>query len=181
VPAETAGPAVGQDTGDGRLAVRARERHAAVHDLLAQGRNYTQISEMPGLARHTVRKFARAATAKQVITGPGPRSSRLDRFAPCLQQRWDQGCTGAAQLHAEIQAQGYRGSVRSARRYLQPLRAALTAPVLPPPPPAVREVTQWITSHPGHLTGEETARVKGVKARSARLSAPPATSPRPPR
>jgi DNA-binding NarL/FixJ family response regulator len=76
VPAETTGHA------DGRLAARSRERRAAIHDLLAQGKNYTQISEMLGLTRHTVRKFARAATADQVITGPSPRSSRLDRFAP---------------------------------------------------------------------------------------------------
>ena len=61
VPAETTGPAAGQDPGDGRLATRARERHAAIHDLLAQGKNYTQISEILGLTRHTVRKFARAA------------------------------------------------------------------------------------------------------------------------
>jgi len=133
IPPGTTGPAAGQVTGHGRLTTRSRERHAAIHDLLAQGRNYTQISEMLGLTRHTVRKFARAATAEQVITGSSPRSSRLDRFAPYLQQRWDQGCTDAAQLFAEIQAQGYSGSKRSARRYLQPLRAALTAPVLPPP------------------------------------------------
>ena len=170
VPAETTRPAAGQDTGNGRLATRSRERHAAIHDLLAQGRNYTQVSEMLGLTRHTVRKFARAATAEQVITGPSPRSSRLDRFAPYLQQRWDQGCTDAAQLFAEIQAQGYSGSKRSARRYLQPLRAALTAPALPPPPPTVREVTRWITSHPDHLTDEEKARISQVKARSAQLS-----------
>ena len=170
VPAETTRPAAGQDTGDGRLATRSRERHAAIHDLLAQGKNYTQVSELLGLTRHTVRKFARAATAEQVITGPSPRSSRLDRFAPYLQQRWDQGCTDAAQLFAEIQAQGYSGSKRSARRYLQPLRAALTAPALPPPPPTVREVTRWITSHPDHLTDEEKARISQVKARSAQLS-----------
>jgi transposase len=172
VAAETTGPASGQAAaGGGRLATRARERHAAVHGLLAQGKNITQVSEMLGLTRHTVRKFARAAAAEQVITGPSPRSSRLDRFAPYLQQRWDQGCTDAAQLFAEIQAQGYSGSKRSARRYLQPLRAALTAPVLPPPPPSVREVTRWITSHPDHLTNDEKARLGQVKARSSQLSA----------
>jgi ribosomal protein S14 len=96
VPSEMAGPGAGQDTGTGRLAARSRERHAAIHDLLAQGRNHAQISDMLGLTRHTVRKFARAATAGQVTTGPSPRSSRLDRFAPYLQQRWDQGCTDAA-------------------------------------------------------------------------------------
>jgi transposase len=145
---EATGPAAGQDVGTGRLAVRSRERHAAIHDLLAQGRNYTQISQMLGLTRHTVRKFARAATADQVITGSSSRSSRLDQFAPYLQQRWNQGCTDAAELFTEIQAHGYSGSKRSARRYLQPLRAALTTPALPPPPPAVREVIRWITSHP---------------------------------
>jgi transposase len=170
VPAETCGPPA-QDSGDGRLAVRARERHAAIHDLLAQGKNYTQVSGMLGLTRHTVRKFARAATAEQVITGPSPRSSRLDRFAPYLQERWNQGCTDAAQLFTEIQEQGYSGSKRSARRYLQPLRAALTAPVIPPPPPTVREVTRWITSHPDHLTDDETAKLNSVKIRSTHLSA----------
>jgi transposase len=168
--AATTGPA-GQDFGDGRLAVRARERHAAVHDLIAQGKTHSQICAILGLSAHTVRKFMRAATAEQVITGPVPRSSSIDRFVPYLQQRWTQGCTDAAQLHAEIQAQGYRGSKRSARRRLQPLRAALTAPVIPPPPPTVREVTRWITSHPGHLTDQETAQLDRVKARSTQLNA----------
>lgn len=72
VPAETAGVTARQDPGAGRLATRTRERHAAIHDLLAQGKNYTQISETLGLTRHTVREFARAATADQVITGPSP-------------------------------------------------------------------------------------------------------------
>jgi transposase len=170
VPAETAVPAVGQDPGASRLAVRARERHAAVHDLLAQGRTHTQICAMLGLSPKTVRKFIRAATAEQVTAGPRPPSSGIDRFAPYLHERWNQGCTDAARLHAEIQAQGYQGSQRSTRRYLQPLRAALTAPVLPPPPPTVREVTRWITSHPGHLSEEETAQLSQIKARSARLN-----------
>ena len=42
--------------------------------------------------------------------------------------------------------------------------------MLPPPPPTVREVTRWITSHPGHLTDQETAQLSQVKARSAHLS-----------
>jgi transposase len=168
---DTTGPAARQQAGNGRLATRSRERHAAIHDLLAQGQNYTQISQMLGLTRHTVRKFARAATADQVITGPSPRSSRLDRFAPYLQQRWNQGCTDAAQLFTEIQAQGYSGSKRSARRYLQPLRAALTTAVLPPPPPTVREVTRWITSHPDHLTDDQSTRLSQLKGRSPQLDA----------
>jgi Homeodomain-like domain len=151
--------------------VRARERHAAVQELLAQGKTHTQICAMLGLSPKTVRKFIRAATPGQVTAGPRPPSSGIDRFAPYLHERWNQGCTDAARLHGEIQAQGYRGSQRSTRRYLHPLRAALTAPALPPPPPAVREVTRWITSHPGHLTGDETAKLSQVKARSTQLNA----------
>jgi transposase len=74
--AEAATPAPGPDRGEGRLAVRSRERHTAIHDLLAQGRNYTQICQMLGLTRHTVRKFARAADAGQVIVGPRPARPR---------------------------------------------------------------------------------------------------------
>jgi hypothetical protein len=168
---DTAGAAVAQDLGDGRLAVRARERHAAIHALVAQGKTHSQICKILGLSPKTVRKFMRAATAGQVITGAVPRSSSLDRFAPYLQQRWDQGCTDAAQLFTEIQAQGYRGSKRSARRYLQPLRATLTAPQLPPPPLTVREVTRWITSHPDHLTDEDKDQLSRVKDRRPQPSA----------
>ena len=171
IPAGLAAPAAGPGPGAGRLAVRARERHAAVHDLLAQGRTHTQICAMLGLSPKTVRKFIQAATPEQITAGPRPLSSGTGRFGPYLHERWNQGCTDAVQLHAEIQARGYRGSSRSVRRYLQPLRAALTAPVLPPPPPTVREVTRWITSHPDHLTDEETAKLGQVQARSPRLSA----------
>jgi transposase len=170
VSAGTPTLAAGQDPGAGRLAERARERHAAVHDLLAQGRTHTQICTMLGLSPKTVRKFIHAATPGQITAGPRPLSSGIDRFASYLHERWNQGCTDAARLHAEIKAQGYQGSQRSMRRYLQPLRAALTVPVLPPPPPTVREVTRWITSHPAHLSDEETAQLNQVKNRSPRLS-----------
>jgi len=78
IPAQTAGPAAGQDPGPGRVAVRAHERHAAIHDLLAQGRTHSQICTMLGLSPKTVRKFIRAATAGQVIAGPRPPSSGID-------------------------------------------------------------------------------------------------------
>jgi transposase len=171
VPAEAPLPAPGQGLAEGRLAARTRERHTAVHDLLAQGRTHTQVCQMLGLSPKTVSKFIRAAAPAQATAGPRPRTSAADRFAPYLHERWNQGCTDAVRLHAEIKALGYRGSIRTVRRHLQPLRAALTAPALLPPPPAVREVTRWITSHPGHLTQEETARLGQVKARSPQLTA----------
>jgi predicted transcriptional regulator len=49
---------------------------------MAQGKTHSQIRKILGLSAHTVRKFMRAATAGQVITGPIPRASRIGRFAP---------------------------------------------------------------------------------------------------
>jgi transposase len=151
---------------ESHTAVRTRERHAAVHDLLAQGKTHTEICKILGLSDKTVRKFRHAATADQAYAGPRQSYRQIERFASYLQERWNQGIHDGARLHAEIAAQGYRGSIRSVRRYLQPLRAGLIKPQLPPPPPKVREVTKWITSHPDHLSPAETDNLAQVKSRS---------------
>ena len=43
--------------------------------------------------------------------------------------------------------------------------------MIPPPPLTVREVTRWMTSHPGHLTEEQKGQLSRVTGRSAQLSA----------
>lgn len=70
-------------------------------------------------------------------------------------------CTPGSRLRATGAASGQRAATCS--------RCAPHS-LLPPPPPTVREVTRWITSHPGHLSTEETARLNQVKARSTHLS-----------
>jgi transposase len=47
-------------------------------------------------------------------------------------------------LHAEITALGYRGSVRTVYRYLQPLRAGLPPAALAPSSLKTGEVTSWL-------------------------------------
>ncbi|WP_433382017.1 transposase [Streptosporangium sp. CA-115845] len=83
-------------------------------------------------------------------------------------RRRDRQCRPAV---CRLRERGYRGSRRTARRYLEPLRAAVTTPDPPPPPPTVRETTRWITSHPDHLTNEENTRLKAILTRSPHLSA----------
>jgi transposase len=157
---------------ESRLAARTRERHAAVHALLAEGKNHTQICKILGLTDKTVRKFRYAATAEQLINGPRGRTRSFEDFIPHLHQRAiDDGITNAAQLYAELRALGYRGSRRTVRRYIEPLRAALPTPQLPTPPLTVREATRWITSHPEHLTPDEWDKLRQLKTRSSHLTA----------
>jgi transposase len=156
---------------ESRTAVRTRERHTAVHALLADGKSHTQICKILGLSDKTVRKFRYAPTAEQLINGPRGGTRCFEDLVPYLRQRVSDGATNAAQLFTEIQALGYRGSRRTVRRYLEPLRTALTTPDLPPPPPTVREATRWITSHPDHLTADEQTKLNQLKARSPHLTA----------
>ncbi|WP_081594318.1 ISL3 family transposase [Nocardia brasiliensis] len=136
-----------------KWAVRARERHTAVHTLLAEGVSLLQIGTRLGLARGTVRRFARAATVERLLVnnGTGRRPGILDEFKPYLHQRWNEGCTNATELFREIQPLGYRGSVKVLLNYLQPFRVAGQARPPARKPPSVRRVTGWIMSNPSRL------------------------------
>lgn len=132
-----AAPVIGTDThpAEGRLLTRTRERYQAVQDLLAHGVSRSGISQRLRLDPHTVCRYANAATVEELLTKAGPRSSLLDPFKAYLHQRWNAGCTDAARLTYELKDQGYRGSPKTVRRYLQPFRATLVAP---PPTPSRR-------------------------------------------
>ncbi|KWX02999.1 Mobile element protein [Carbonactinospora thermoautotrophica] len=107
---------------EGRVATRTRERHAAVHGLLADGHSLQAIARTLRLARGTARRFARADSPDELLTkdGTGRRPSMLEEFTPSPYWRWNAGCTDAARLREEIQAPGYRGSYATARDHLRP-------------------------------------------------------------
>ncbi|MEU7741186.1 helix-turn-helix domain-containing protein [Nonomuraea sp. NPDC049158] len=66
-----------------RTAVRTRERHTAVHELVEQGWTIAAISQQLGLSRTTVRKFRKATTAEELINAPAPVSpDRLRSSSP---------------------------------------------------------------------------------------------------
>ncbi|MFE0156294.1 transposase [Nonomuraea sp. NPDC059007] len=151
-----------------RIATRTRERYAAVHALMADGRNVSEICRILGLTPKTVRRFRDAATAEELIHQRGRRRRPFQDFMPYLHQRVTQdGITNGAQLFAL----GYDDSRRTIRRYLEPFRSGAprrTSPVLNP---TVREVTRWITSHPDHLTDKEKQRLATILKRSPQLAA----------
>lgn len=153
-----------------RTARRTRERHATIHALLADGRNQTEISKALGLSFTTVQKFARATTADELTNGSRHYTRQIDKYGPYLHRRWNEGVHDAAKLHAEIAAQGFTGSKRTVRRFVLQLRPYRQVAELPPPPPTVREATRWITSHPDHLTTDETTKIAQLKDRSPLLT-----------
>jgi len=128
---------------ESRLAARMRDQHAAVQALAARGLGLRAMARELGVDRKTARRFAQAATGDEAVARAISRPTVLDRYHPHLHRRWNQGCHDAAALHAEITALGYRGSLRTVYRYLQPLRTG-TAPTPLTMPPKIGEVTSWL-------------------------------------
>ncbi|MEU8800059.1 ISL3 family transposase [Spirillospora sp. NPDC048819] len=159
-----------------RVAVRTRERHAAVHTLIDQGRSHLQIACELELSRNTVRRFARTDDPDDLLVhaGTGQRPKELAAYDSYLRHRWNQGCTNAAQLFQELRSQGYRGAATTLRQYLQPWR---TAPPTPPAgparrrPPTVRQATGWFLRHPAHLDPDDQRRLDALCAACPQLNA----------
>ncbi len=92
---------------------RARRytRYADVKVLHRQGRNILQIAKTLAISRQTVRRYIASEHFPEMSQKPR-QPSMLDPYVAYLQERWDAGCRTNKALYAELQAQGYRGSVR---------------------------------------------------------------------
>ena len=152
-----------------RLVTRTRERHAAIGELLAAGHSLGAISRALGLDRHTVRRFAREPDVDKLLVKATSRDSKLDPFKPWINQRQNQGVTDAAVLHAELQAQGWTGSVQAVRRYVRPFRQRTAAPPPAPAIPKARQITRWLLSRPASLDPGNRAQLAGIRARCPHL------------
>jgi transposase len=172
--AGTLTPAVSPDRpGSGRIAERTHQRHAAIHRLLADGHSVRAIAAELGLARNTVRRFARATDPGQLLVhdGTGRRPSILEEHIPYLHQRWNDGCTDATRLWREIRARGYRGGYSRVRDYLTPFRDAAAAPTPAPQPPKAKKVTSWLMTDPARLAADDRAQLTAILAACPELAA----------
>ncbi|MER6564182.1 ISL3 family transposase [Streptomyces sp. NPDC001027] len=160
------------DTGTEKwLVTRTRERHKAVHRLLARGWTISAIARELGLARHTAERYAHCKNLDGLIEG-SLRTTRLDDYKPYLIRRWNEGCTDAARLFREIQSQGYPGRTPQAvRRYLRPLRTGLGSIRSPAPVLKPQQVTNWIMWNPQHLRDDEERQLGEVLSRCPELTA----------
>jgi transposase len=157
-PAPTAPP-------PGRRAANTRSRHAAVQELLARGMSIRAITSRLGISRGSVRKYARAPTAEQLVgpnVGGGP--GKLGPFEPHLHARIDDGITDAHLLYQEILERGYRGTLRTLQRFLVQHRVT-TQPAAPPKVPAARHITAGIMRPDDRLTEQDRLGLKTARAR----------------
>jgi transposase len=154
-----------------RLVARTRDRHAAVHSLLAAGHSQRAAAQILGLSRNTVNRFAAAAGAEELLVKATSRPSKLDRYKPYLRQRWNEGITSAATLHAELQARGWHGSVQAVERYVRPFRAMTAAPPPGPVTPKARQITRWLLTRPDTLNADEQAQLAGIQDGCPHLNA----------
>ena len=164
-PAGTVPPDAFHDEG-GRerpLAARTRARYADIRARLDAGHSQAEISRATGLARPTVRRFARAGSAEELLGGTA-RGSRLDEFKPYLCRRWNEGARDGAALHAELQKRGWNGSARTVRRYLAQFREPGTAPSAPPAVPKARQITRLLLTRPDHLEPGEQEQLAAIRA-----------------
>ena len=154
-----------------RLVTRTRERYAEIRQRAGAGESLAAISRAMGLDRTTVRRFARAGSAGELLVKATSRESKLDEFKPYLHQRWNEGTTDAAVLHAELRERGWTGSVQTVRRYVAPVRHAIAAPPPAPAVPKTRHITSWLLSHPDHLQPAEQAQLAEIKQRCPHIGA----------
>lgn len=153
-----------------RFADRLRDRHAAVHTLLAAGHSRRSIGRQLHMTHRTVKRLADAAVPDDLFQGQWQnRPTILDEYKPYLDDRWNQGCTNAWALWEEIVPFGYMGSYQRVRAYLREKR--LSPEPVSARPPTPRTVSGWILRHPESLAEGEQMRLKAVLAQCPELDA----------
>jgi transposase len=154
---------------ESRLEARMRDQHAEVQALAARGLGLRAIARELGVDRKTARRFAYAATGDEAVARAISRATVLDRYQPHLHRRWNEGCHDTAILHAEITALGYRGSLRTIYRYLQPLRSGTAPAALTPSALKIGEVTSWLLRRADDLGPRQQQLLADLRGHCAQL------------
>jgi transposase len=127
---------------------RRLARYEQVIELHNEGATLREIARRLRLSRNTVKKWISAGCFREQAKRSS-RSGKLTPFHVYLKQRWEEGCHNALRLFAEIQEQGYTGSVNLVERYVKPWREKQQSQLCPhrEVPPSSRCVLWWLLGH----------------------------------
>lgn len=92
-----------------------------LYELHGQGLSIRQIAAELGIARNTVRTYLRAEGVPKAKPRP-KRGSRLDPFAPHIDERLAAGVNNCVVLLRELRARGYTGGYTILKDYVHPRR-----------------------------------------------------------
>ncbi|GAA2974382.1 ISL3-like element IS469 family transposase [Streptomyces enissocaesilis] len=154
-----------------RIVATIRERHGAVHGLLAQGRSLRGISRDLDLDYYAVRRYARTANVEELLVKVTQRRTLLDDYKPYIYQRFVQGCRNASQLFREVRDQGFPGDRSVVNSYVRLLKQGTITASPPPALPKPRRALRWITTRPEHLRPEGVLGLKEIRAACPELDA----------
>jgi hypothetical protein len=88
----------------------------------AGGLSRAAVSQELNLNIQTVRRFANAACAEELLGKAEHRPTKLDPYIDLVNQRWNEGVTNAEIITSELRALGFHGGAQAVRRYLKPFR-----------------------------------------------------------
>src|SRR3712207_3987850 len=99
------------------------ESRFMIKNLFDKGVSISEIARLTGHDRKTIRSIINEPLVPPpTVRQPKPR--KIDAYATYLARRIEEGVLNARKLYGEIQTQGYQGSERQVRAFVQPLRPA---------------------------------------------------------
>jgi hypothetical protein len=130
---------------DSALADRTRARFAAVHTLREQGVGLLECARRLGWALNTVKRYARAKDAEDLLRPPRYGRCLVDPYRELVRRRLAEQVPVTGIL-AEIREQGYTGSANLLVRYINQGRADAERAA-----PSPRRLVKWLMSKPENL------------------------------
>jgi transposase len=96
------------------------DRFQQIMALRSQGLFFAEIAKRVGMGERSIRQWVKQG--RPPLHRRPSRRSIFDPYAAYVLERWQAGVHDGQQLFEEIQAQGFKGTARLVRRFLQTLR-----------------------------------------------------------
>ncbi len=123
IPTSTLKPLTKVEESKHETRERRKGRYDRVVELASQALSQSVIAREAGVSRGTVRRYLAAGSFPEYAGGMRKHlPSMLKPYEGYLRRRWNEGCESAAQLHRELQQEGFEGSAVTVRRYVHEWR-----------------------------------------------------------